>query len=74
MSTLHRLPCQRCGKHHEAEVLSARVSTESGLSPQRSPHFAYANKPLNSLACDTAVANAAMSGASLCSGMLGMSS
>ena len=38
------------------------------------PHFDYANKPLNSLACDTAVANAAMSGASLCSGMLGMSS
>ena len=34
----------------------------------------WANKPLNSVAVETAFANPAMSGASLCSGMLGMSS
>ena len=42
--------------------------------PQPSPHYGLANSPLNSLACDTAMVNAAMSGASLCSGMFGISS
>ena len=41
---------------------------------QSSPHFDYANNPLNWLACETAWAKAAMRGASLCSGMLGISS
>ena len=50
------------------------VIAVSGAAAQLSPHFGCANKPLNSLAFERALANAAMSGASLCSGMLGMSS
>ena len=42
--------------------------------PQSSPHSAWARNPLNSRAAETALANAAMSGASRCSGMLGISS
>ena len=42
--------------------------------PQPSPHFGLANPAVNTPAPDTASANCSMSGASLCSGMLGMSS
>ena len=44
------------------------------VTAQSSPHFAIASKLLNSLACEMALAKAVMSGASRCSGMLGMSS
>jgi hypothetical protein len=47
---------------------------QTGLTAQSSPHFGCANNSLNWLACETALAKAAMRGASLCSGMLGISS
>ena len=50
------------------------IDLTSYAGPQSSPHFAIASKLLNSLACEMALAKAVMSGASRCSGMLGMSS
>ena len=47
---------------------------EAYLRSQSSPHSGFANMPLKALACATAFANAAMSGASRCSGMLGINS
>ncbi len=41
---------------------------------QPSAHSALASKPLNSQACETALAKALMSGTSRCSGILGISS
>ena len=58
------------------QVAERFVGFDLGTSavPQSSPHFAIASKLLNSLACEMALAKAVMSGASRCSGMLGMSS
>jgi hypothetical protein len=47
---------------------------ETPYQAQPSPHCAFANKPLNSDAVETARANASMSGSSRCSGMLGINS
>jgi transposase len=55
-------------------VLAVLVSTYTALQAQPSPHCAFANKPLNSDAVETARANASMSGSSRCSGMLGINS
>jgi hypothetical protein len=43
-------------------------------SPQSSPHFGTADKPLKAVAFETAWTKAVMSGANLCSGMFGISS
>ena len=51
-----------------------RREPQNWSSAQPSPHCAFANKPLNSGAVETARANASMSGSSRCSGMLGINS
>jgi muconate cycloisomerase len=64
------------GNHPGTSVATEAVAHLAAAWPgaQSSPHFDYANNPLNWLACETAWAKAAMRGASLCSGMLGISS
>ncbi len=60
--------------HESVDSQGYLRSTDAYLWAQPPPHFVYANSPLNWLACETALAKAIMRGASLCSGMLGMSS
>jgi transposase len=57
-----------------SDETSARVTGKTWWESQPSPHCAFANKPLNSDAVETARANASMSGSSRCSGMLGINS
>jgi hypothetical protein len=57
-----------------AEGDGVGTSATAYHDPQPSPHCAFANKPLNSDAVETARANASMSGSSRCSGMLGINS
>ncbi|MCX7384658.1 MAG: hypothetical protein NT133_25300 [Alphaproteobacteria bacterium] len=75
------LPCKELvkllsnsdGRLHKA-LFNENVRDFLSRNPQPSPHFDFANSPLNWLACDMALAKAVMRGASLCSGMLGISS
>ena len=68
---LCRMPVygQAVGQQRVDEIVFAWYPT-----PQLSPHFDRANKPLNPAGCERALAKACMSGASRCSGMLGINS
>ena len=57
-----------------AKEQQGMAAWKAWVAAQPSPHCAFANKPLNSGAVETARANASMSGSSRCSGMLGINS
>jgi len=56
------------------EDATQQVVAEATRTPHSSPHFALASFGMNTPAFDTASAKFCISGASLCSGMLGMRS
>ena len=61
-------------KQYWGKPINFVLHKNSSLGPHSSPHFALASFGMNTPAFDTASAKFCISGASLCSGMLGMRS